>query len=339
MGFLGTYLHRIWRIYCICLFTCAYSRAIHLEVAEDLSAETFLHVFRRFAARRSCPRKMISDNATNFVSGAGFIKDIMNQPKLQRALKARQCHWQFSPARSPWFNGFIERMIGVVKICLKKTLHRRKLTKQELITILTEIENRVNNRPLTYISDDLDQEPLTPSHLLHGRRIEGFPCAGLEEDPEDPDYEIDGNYLRRGYQRLSKVLREWEGYWERDYLSSLRERHYGNQSANNTSQVREGDVVLVRSDKPRASWPLGRILKLHPDSNNIIRMVTVRSEGRDSLRTLEKLIPMELASPLELEEDTEVEAEETNEPARPIRRAAVTARNRWLNLRDTGGIT
>ena len=49
----------------ICLFTCASTRAVHLEVAEDLSSETFLQLFRTFAARRSCPRIIISDNATN----------------------------------------------------------------------------------------------------------------------------------------------------------------------------------------------------------------------------------------------------------------------------------
>ena len=43
----------------VCLFTCASTRAIHLEVVEDLSEETFLKAFRRFVSRRSLPRKMV----------------------------------------------------------------------------------------------------------------------------------------------------------------------------------------------------------------------------------------------------------------------------------------
>ena len=32
----------------ICLFTCASSRAVHLEIVTDLSEESFLHAFRHF---------------------------------------------------------------------------------------------------------------------------------------------------------------------------------------------------------------------------------------------------------------------------------------------------
>ena len=49
----------VGRKYYICLFTCATTRAIHLELAKDLSAKTFLLLFRKFVARRSLPRLMI----------------------------------------------------------------------------------------------------------------------------------------------------------------------------------------------------------------------------------------------------------------------------------------
>ena len=37
----------------ICLFTCATTRAIHLEVLTDMSLSTFIQAFRRFSARKS----------------------------------------------------------------------------------------------------------------------------------------------------------------------------------------------------------------------------------------------------------------------------------------------
>ncbi len=70
----------------ICLFTCARTRAIHQEVAEDLSSETFLQLFRIFAARRSCPCLIISDNATNFIGTAPFIQEIINDLEVQQTL-------------------------------------------------------------------------------------------------------------------------------------------------------------------------------------------------------------------------------------------------------------
>ena len=76
----------------ICLFTCASTRAVHLDIAEDLSSETFLQIFRRFAARRSCPRRIISDNGTNFMGASPVLMEILNSPKVQRAFKVKTLH-------------------------------------------------------------------------------------------------------------------------------------------------------------------------------------------------------------------------------------------------------
>ena len=54
----------------ICLFTCATTRAIHLEVVTDLSVETFMLAFRRFVSRKSLPHIMMSDNASTYLSAA-----------------------------------------------------------------------------------------------------------------------------------------------------------------------------------------------------------------------------------------------------------------------------
>lgn len=50
----------------VALFMCAVTRAVHLELAEDLPAVTRVNVFRRFIASRSCKKIKILDNATNF---------------------------------------------------------------------------------------------------------------------------------------------------------------------------------------------------------------------------------------------------------------------------------
>ncbi|XP_057292547.1 uncharacterized protein LOC130621256 [Hydractinia symbiolongicarpus] len=50
------------------LFTCMTSRALHIELAGDLSTDSFILALRRFISRRGNPKTITSDNGTNFVA-------------------------------------------------------------------------------------------------------------------------------------------------------------------------------------------------------------------------------------------------------------------------------
>ena len=63
-------------------------------------------------------------------------------------------------------------------------------TLPSLQTIIVEVEAILNDRPITYIPSDVnDPEPLTPAHLLYGRRITSLPHPMVEDDElVDPNY-------------------------------------------------------------------------------------------------------------------------------------------------------
>ena len=61
----------------LCLFTCASTRAVHLEVAFPLDTDSFLNAFSRMAARRGKPEMMISDNGTNFTSAETELRNLV----------------------------------------------------------------------------------------------------------------------------------------------------------------------------------------------------------------------------------------------------------------------
>ena len=76
----------------ICIFTCLATRAVHLELVVDMTAEQFLLCFRRFISQRGTPREIISDNAQQFKTASSVInriwKNILNIVMMFRAM----CH-------------------------------------------------------------------------------------------------------------------------------------------------------------------------------------------------------------------------------------------------------
>ncbi|GFX93937.1 integrase catalytic domain-containing protein [Trichonephila clavipes] len=89
---------------------------------------------------------------------------------------------------APRWGGFWERLIGLVKRTLRKTLGKTSLNYEEMYTVLCDCESLINSRPLTYVTDDVeDLEPLTPSMFLQDIREVGV----LELD------QIDDNKLNK----------------------------------------------------------------------------------------------------------------------------------------------
>ncbi|XP_077867856.1 uncharacterized protein LOC144357604, partial [Saccoglossus kowalevskii] len=169
-----TITQSIVKVY-ICLFTCRVSRAVHLELVRDLSTESFLQALRRFAARRSTPTLIVSDNASTFVSTANELQKISTDTMVLQYLSENRITWRFTPKRSPWCGGLFKRMISITKTSLKKILGRACVSYTELATIITEIECAINARPLTHVASDIsDLNPLTPSQLINGREIRVF---------------------------------------------------------------------------------------------------------------------------------------------------------------------
>ena len=66
---------------------------------------------------------------------------------------------------------FYERLVGIMKSCLKKIMGKALLTFEELRTLSYEIESTLNLRSLTYVDEDFDNNILTPNHLIYGRNI------------------------------------------------------------------------------------------------------------------------------------------------------------------------
>ena len=70
----------------ICFFTCATTKAVHLEIVTDLTAETFLLALRRFASRKSLPQIIVSDNGSTYLLAAEELKELLSSKNLMESL-------------------------------------------------------------------------------------------------------------------------------------------------------------------------------------------------------------------------------------------------------------
>ena len=115
-------------------------------------------------------------------------------------------------------------------------------------------------------------------------------------DEEDPTYD-NHDLLNEQYSQLSKVISKFATRWQMEYLTALRERHYGASLPPTNPKLKIGEVVIVESEITREHWPLGRILRLLPDQYGTVRAVEVLCKGNKVVKTVNKLIPLEIQSP------------------------------------------
>ena len=274
--------NKVW----ICLYTCCIVRAVHLDIVPDMTAETFIRSFKRFTARRGFPRNLVSDNAKTFKSAAKMINAVVNHPEVQRHFAEIRMEWSFNVEKAPWTGGVFERMVRSTKRCLKKTIGRATLAYDELLTAVTEVEGILNSRPLSYVSTEDTEEPLTPSHLLIGRRVLSLPDSMLGQEMDD--FEVSPGHLSKRVKYLNKTLDHFWKRWTTEYLLELRDSHryHGRDRTSSDDSIREGDVVLVHcEDRHRGFWRLARVESLKTGSDGRIRSATVRvhSKGTRSI--------------------------------------------------------
>ena len=89
----------------IVLYTCASSRAVHLDLVPRLAIEAFVRSFKRFIARRGISSLVVSNNGSTFKS-----------EELKKLLAEHNINWKFNVTfRAPWWGGFFEQQNAAYK--------------------------------------------------------------------------------------------------------------------------------------------------------------------------------------------------------------------------------
>lgn len=270
----------------ICVLTCLSVRAIHMEVVHNLTAEEFNLAIRRFIAVRGLPVLITSDNATQMKLMADVIT---SNHCIENKVK-----WRFIPELAPWYGGFYERLMSLIKQCMKRTLEKHLLNDQQLLTIVKEIEAVLNTRPLTYVGDEVEHV-LSPIDFL---------CVGSPVVTKSSEEQILGRCtntkedLIQGWKRGQKIIQEFSKMFIGQYLPYLRQRNSFHKESrvvcNRVPKV--GEMVQIKGDSSnRAHWKIGKITELIKSRDGNIRVVKVCTDNGHILnRSIAHLYPLEL---------------------------------------------
>ncbi|KHJ80573.1 Tas retrotransposon peptidase A16, partial [Oesophagostomum dentatum] len=274
-----------------------------------LSTTAFIQMLRRFFSRRGIPKSITSDNAPTFALGEEILTDFLlsacENAEVAKELSNREITWKKITPFAPWQGGFYERLIKSVKCSLYKTLGKSPPTAEELATTLIEIEALLNTRPLTYLSNDINElEILRPIDFLQKDLVVTYPWEENKEkdasflSPEEKRALETKTEATKAILSSCKATEKFWKLWQGQYLPALREKHVL-QLAQKKGGVREpkvGAVVLIQDAiQPRYTWKIAVIKDLLTNSRGTTRTAVLRlSSGRTIKRPINLLIPLEL---------------------------------------------
>jgi hypothetical protein len=176
-------------------------------------------------------------------------------------------------------------MVGTVKNTLKKIAQQRSFSWDDFTTLMCTVESIVNRRPLATCQDSVVGEVLTPMHFLLGAVPPPLIHPSVSTDEEVWT-------LTRRWRHRQAVADHFWRQWTASYLPELRRWR---RSLEETRSPAVGEVVLVEETSgPRSRWPLGRVSRLLPGPDGVVRAVEIEIRGHVTRRPVQRLIPLEV---------------------------------------------
>jgi len=265
------------------------SRAVHVELLDDMTTDAFINGLRCFIALRGPVQTIRSDQGSNFVGAERELREALRKIKddqLRKFLEDNQCRFIMNSPHSSHMGGSWERHIRTIRSILSSMLHQHsgRLDTSTLRTFLYEAMAIVNSRPLTPCDlNDPQTEPLTPNHLLMMKTkiVLSPPGHFVKEDL----------YARRRWRKVQYLAEEFWRQWKKTYLMSLQSRQKWHKEKRN---FKVGDLVLLKDEEQtRGSWKMGRIQETISSADGHVRrvkLVLANSSLSSKLSVLERPI-------------------------------------------------
>ncbi|EFO96401.1 hypothetical protein CRE_14524 [Caenorhabditis remanei] len=306
-----------------CLFICATTRLVHIQLIVRPDTSCFLKAFQRFVSLCGKPNAIVSDNAPHFILTDKILQDIAETTtkncnfnnEVKKFLGDAKIEWKFITPYAPWQGGMYERMMRSIKQSMFKGIGRSILSLDDIHTTFTEVAAALNSRPLTYVGQNLDSGfVLRPIDFVYPNIQVNYPMDSTLEMNEDyaPPGEISlaKDEAIAAIKSVAKVVETVWQTWKTTYLAELRSTHKlrMNNKRGKSETPAVGQVILITDpDLPRNYWKLGEIVKADPSSDGVLREVHLRTSKGNIIKR-----PINLVVPLELDGEDTQRKNETN---------------------------
>ncbi|XP_058443569.1 uncharacterized protein LOC131425583 [Malaya genurostris] len=241
---------------------------------------------RRFICRRGVPLDIFSDNGTNFQAASNELKKEVQKIDMECAdvFTDARTRWHFNPPAAPHMGGCWERLVRSTKNALKAIHDGRTLSDEVLLTVLSEAEDMVNSRPLTYIPHNgAETESLTPNHFLRG-----FPAGNCEEITMPT---CSAEALRDCYKKSQKLADVLWQRWIKEYIPLVNHR---TKWFEDKESIKVGELVFIIDGDNWRTWVRGIVEHVIRGQDGRIRQAMVRTSKGVFRRPVSKLALLEI---------------------------------------------
>ncbi len=265
------------------IFSCATSRAMHLEPVYSMDHDSLLLAVSRFQNRRKMPLLFRTDNGTNLTAGEKVLNEALREfhknEKVQKQLATMGVTWKFTTPTASNQNSFVERCIRSVRRVMDAIMDHNPLNDEKFLTLLVEIEDILNQRPLVPHPQSPHEPCLTPNDLLKVGHSVRHPLGSFQP----------GDVYRSRWRHTLHLANEFYRKWVDLYLPLLYKQSRW------LEEIQVGDLVLLMHEPHthRHDYPIGHVTEVYPGQDGLVRNVQVRCRGSVLRRPINKLCKLE----------------------------------------------
>lgn len=237
------------------IFTCLTTRAVEVEILACMSGPECRDALRRFSNRFKTPRIIRCDNGTNFIWAA---KEFCGRDGQRPIFK-------FNPPLASHMGGAWERLIRMIKISLERMGLPERTTETILRTLLSDIVEWINERPLVDVPLRHEEAPaLTPNHFLK-------PCLH-----DSDQISIDPEHLWDRFGENKELLQEWWKIWSQVYLPTLAHRPTKGEKV---EPINVGDLVFFQHEN---GFSRGKVTEIFvdPETDQVRETIVATSKRK-----------------------------------------------------------